>query len=82
MKVIKLNDYTEGMGTLISLEDPTDFKSIKGSINMKLSKLLDNPSSYLDKNKKYYFYCLNGKRSRRAVQILEVYGYDVTKVII
>ncbi len=70
------------MGVLISLEDSEDFVSKKGSINMDINKLLMNPRKYLDKDKKYYFYCLNGSRSRRAVQILEVYGYDVTKVIL
>lgn len=82
MNTIKMSEYTNNLGPLISLEDAEDFKSINGSINMKLSKILDNPSLYLDKNKTYYFYCLNGKRSARAVQILSVYGYKVVKVII
>lgn len=80
MKTIKMEEYTPDMGILISLEDPEDFVPIKGSINYKLSKILDNPSKYLDKNKKYYFYCNQGTRSRRAVSILEVYGYNVVKV--
>lgn len=82
MKCISMDEYTPGMGVLISLEDSEDFKPIKGSINMKLSRILDNPSKYLDKNKTYYFYCLNGTRSRRAVQILGVYGYKTVKVTI
>ena len=80
MKTISMEEYTQSMGPLISLEDKEDFISIKGSINMKLSSLLDNPSKYLDKNKTYYFYCAKGSRSRRAVQILSVYGYNVIKV--
>ena len=80
MKTISMEEYTQNMGPLISLEDKEDFIPIKSSINMKLSSLLDNPSKYLDKNKTYYFYCAKGSRSRRAVQILSVYGYNVIKV--
>ncbi|HBA37416.1 MAG TPA: rhodanese-like domain-containing protein, partial [Firmicutes bacterium] len=47
-----------------------------------LEKLLYNPQKYLDKDKTYYFYCLKGSRSRRAVSILSVYGYKVVKVTI
>lgn len=82
MKSINISEYTPEMGTLISLEDKEDFQSIKGSINMDINKLLDNPSKYLDKSKTYYFYCAQGSRSRRAVQILGVYGYKVVKVTI
>ena len=82
MKTISIEEYNPSMGVLVSLEDSEDFKPIKGSINMKLSKVIDNPSKYLDKNKTYYFYCLQGTRSRRAVQILGVYGYKVVKVTI
>lgn len=82
MKTISIDEYTSNMGPLISLEDETDFKPIKGSINIKLSKILDNPSKYLDKNITYYFYCYKGTRSARAVRILSVYGYKVVKVTI
>lgn len=80
MKVISMEEYEPSMGVLISLEDAEDFVSIKGSIRMDIDKVLSNPSKYLDKNKTYYFYCLQGSRSRRAVQILGVYGYKVVKV--
>lgn len=80
MEVISMEEYNPNMGILVSLEDKEDFHSIKGSINMDVNKLLDNPSKYLDKNEKYYFYCAQGSRSRRAVQILGVYGYNVVKV--
>ncbi len=80
MRVISIDEYTPDMGVLVSLEDKEDFKSRKGSINMDINRLLDNPSKYLDKNKTYCFYCAQGSRSRRAVQILGVYGYNVVKV--
>jgi len=43
--------------------------------------LLNNHYKYLDKHKKYYFYCAKGITSKRVVAILEAYGYDVTWVI-
>lgn len=81
MNTIKFEDYTPNMGVLISLVDAEDYVEEKGSINLKLSQIIDNPSKYLDKNKRYFFYCLKGSRSRRAVSILGAYGYDVVKVI-
>ena len=80
IETITMNQYMPSMGILISLEDKEDFVPIKGSINLKLSNLLDNPKKYLDKTKKYYIYCNKGIRSARAVQILHVYGYNVVKV--
>lgn len=80
MKTISMEEYVPGSGLLVSLEDKEDFVSVKGSINMDIDKLLANPAKYLDKNKTYYFYCAAGSRSRRAVQILGVYGYKVVKV--
>lgn len=82
MKTISIDEYKPSMGVLISLVNPEDFESIKGSINMNLNKILDNPSKYLDKDRVYYFYCLNGMRSKRAVQILSTYGYNAVKVTI
>lgn len=80
MKTISIHEYNPSMGPLISLEDPEDFVSKKGSINMNIDKILSNPSKYLDKRRTYYFYCEKGSRSRRIVQILGVYGFNVVKV--
>ena len=71
MKTIKINEYKHD-GILINLEKEYD----------PYEKLLYNPSLYLDKNKKYYFYCKNGIKSKRVVSLLEIYGYDVTRIII
>ncbi len=70
MKTIKINEFPHD-GELINLE--TEYKPYE--------KLLYNPSLYLDKNKKYYFYCKKGIKSKKVVSILEIYGYDVTRVI-
>lgn len=80
MKTINMSDYNPSMGVLISLENKEDFISKKGSINLEVNRILENPSKYLDKNVTYYFYCKHGSRSRRAVQILSVYGYNAVKV--
>ena len=82
MKTINIDDYSPNMGVLISLEDREDFKPIKGSINLDVDKLLSNPQKYLNKNQTYYIYCRRGLRSKRAVQILSVYGYSAVKVTI
>ena len=69
MKTIKIKEFIHD-GELINLENYEPYE-----------KLLYNPSLYLDKNKKYYFYCKNGIKSKKVVIILEIYGYDVTRVI-
>lgn len=45
------------------------------------TNLLLNHNKYLDKNKKYYFYCSQGTKSRKVVSVLEAYGYNVKRVI-
>lgn len=69
MKTININEYTHD-GELINLDE----------IDM-YEKLLYNPSLYLDKEKKYYFYCKKGIKSKKVVSILEIYGYNVIRVI-
>lgn len=71
MKTIKIMDFKHD-GELINLDN----------YNEPYEKLLYNPSLYLDKNKKYYFFCKNGIKSKKVVSILEIYGYDVTRVIL
>ena len=69
MKTININEYTHD-GELINLDE----------IDM-YEKLLYNPGLYLDKEKKYYFYCKKGIKSKKVVSILEIYGYNVIRVI-
>ncbi len=70
MKTIKRNEY-QNDGIFINLE--TSFKPYEN--------LLNNHRKYLDKNKKYYFYCKSGKKAKRVALILEAYGYNTTLVI-
>ena len=69
MRTIKINEYIHD-GELINLDNYDPYE-----------KLLYNPSLYLDKNERYYFYCKNGIKSKKVVSILEIYGYDVIRVI-
>lgn len=71
MNTIKYEDFNPKLGTLIKLDDE----------EIKLGRILDNPKKYLDKDKTYYFLCKNGIQSKRAVQILSVYGYKVYRVV-
>jgi len=69
MKTICKNDY-KGDGIFIDLDvsyQPYD-------------NLVLNHHKHLDKKKKYYFYCEKGITSKKVTEILEAYGYDVTRV--
>jgi rhodanese-related sulfurtransferase len=83
MKRINLANYKHNMGTLIDVSDSMTYqtKKVSGSINIPYEKLMLHYQEYLDKNKKYYIMCEKGIHSKKAVSILEFYGYDVTQVI-
>lgn len=81
MKKIKLKDYDENMGIFIDLEikENSDFK-YKNEMDISYEKLVVEHKELLDKKCKYFIYCHGGQRSKKAVNILEFYGYDVTLV--
>ena len=79
MKKILLKDYKSNMGIFINLGN-TDTLVVDNSVYYKYEDLLINHKEILDKGKKYYIYCNGGVKSRKAVNILEFYGYDVTLV--
>ncbi len=72
------------MGKLICLESPSSYSTnhINGSINIPYEELLYNREKYLNKNETYFIYCNYGNKSRRAQSILNVYGYNVVRVLI
>ncbi len=70
MKRLKYSDYS-GDGVLINL----DIEYIP------YQKLIYEPEKYLNRNKKYYFKCKHGVKSKEVVSILELKGYDVTQLI-
>ena len=57
-----------------------DSNVVDDSINIPYERLLINHKELLDKNNKYFIYCNGGVKSRKAVNILDFYGYDVTLV--
>ena len=81
MKKIQLKDYDESYGIFVDLEN-VENKGYEYKNEMKVSyeKLLIDHSELLNKECKYYIYCFAGVRSKKAVNILEFYGYDVTWV--
>ncbi len=83
MKRINLSDYNPGMGILIDVQHPLDYKKnpTQGSINIYADKLLMNSKAYLDFGKRYFIICNKGFLSRRVVTYLEYLGYNVTQVL-
>jgi rhodanese-related sulfurtransferase len=79
MKKILLSEYKDGMGLFVEIND-NYHKVVKNSIHIPYDNLLVNYKELLDKNKKYYIYCNGGIKSKKAVNILSFYGYDVTLV--
>lgn len=82
MKRIEFSKYNSSLGTLIDIEDEYTYSKNKtsNSINIPYQKLLYNYKDYLKKDKPYYIICKGGVKSKKIVNILEVYGYNVTQV--
>lgn len=79
MKIIKLSDFKSSMGIFIDV-NYNDKHLFKGGKHIIYEDLLINHKEYLNKNEKYFIYCNGGIKSRKAVNILSFYGYDVTLV--
>lgn len=79
MKKILLKDYRSNMGMFIDINNEAS-KVVRDYKHIKYEELMINYNELLDKNKKYYIYCNGGIRSKKAVSVLEFYGYDVTLV--
>lgn len=80
MQKILLKDYTDDMGIFIDLEHDEKEVITDKEIKINYDNLVINFKEYLDKDKKYYIYCSGGVKSKKAVNILEFYGYNVTLV--
>ena len=48
---------------------------------MKDQKLIYDTEKYLKFNKRYYFYCRHGVKSKEVVMALTEKGYNVTQLI-
>lgn len=79
MKSILLKDYKSNMGTFIDI-NYEDSKVVSNGKHIPYEHLLVNHKELLNKNEKYFIYCNGGIKSKKAVNILEFYGYDVTYV--
>lgn len=80
MKTILLSEFKNYMGTFIDV-NYTNSNVVQNSVHIPYENLLVNHRELLDKNKKYYIYCNGGIKSRKVVNILQYYGYDVTLVV-
>lgn len=80
MKRILLKDYKENMGIFLDVNYENS-NVVEKAINIPYERLLINHKELLDKSKKYFIYCNGGVKSRKAVNILDFYGYDVTLVV-
>lgn len=82
MKRIKLSEYNKSLGELIDVEDQYTYSKVHhpDSINIPYQKLSFNYKTLLDKSKPYYIMCNGGFKSKKIVNILEFYGYNVTQV--
>ena len=56
-------------------------KVVSNAKHIPYEQLLTNYKELLDKNKKYFIYCNGGIKSKKATNVLDFYGYDVTYVI-
>lgn len=84
MKSIKISEYNQSMGKLIDIESKEIYNQhhIVGAINIPYETLLYNRERLLNKEETYYIYCRGGHKSKRIVNILDAYGYNVVQVII
>ena len=69
-------------GEIIDLEDYLTYQEfhLPGSKNIPYDKLMLHYKEYLNKNVKYYLYCSKGRKSKKAVAILQFYGYNVAQI--
>ena len=83
IKSINLINYKPYMGILIDVRDKSEYlkKHINNSINIPYNELIFNHNKYLNKNNKYFIICSGGIKSKKATNILSVYGYDVTNIM-
>lgn len=84
INVININDIDNLIGkiNLIDIREPYEYKSgsIQTAKNIPMNILLKDHERYLQKDKKYYLFCLSGARSGRAAAYLSKLGYDIVNI--
>lgn len=71
-----------GKINIIDIRQPLNYNNnhIPGAVNISAKDLKENPSKYLDKNKKYYIYCKKGINSYKICYYLNVLGYNTVNI--
>ena len=82
MVQVHLNEINKN-SKVIDLRSSIDFEKFNypGSINVPKLFILKEPEKFLDKNKKYYFICDQGKVSLSCAKILNALGYNCYSII-
>lgn len=89
MNVLHLKEITvddllkQNDGTLIDVREVEEYAHghIPNSENIPMIGLLMNPTSFIQKNKKYYVICAGGGRSMQVCYALQNEGYNVVNVL-
>ena len=68
---------------LIDIRDKYEYvlSHIKGAKNIPYTYLMMMPDNYLTKDRKYYFYCDCGTKSRKVCNYLTELGYQAVDLI-
>lgn len=84
VKSVNVNDIDNLLGkiNLIDIREGYEVAAgaLKGSKNIVMDKLLNNPEKYLSKEDEYYIMCQSGMRSSRTCSMLSKDGYKVINV--
>jgi len=80
---IKQIDSITTNNNLIDIRDKYEYilSHIDRAINIPYTYLAMMPENYLDKNKKYYFYCNSGNKSRKLCEHLNEQGYQTIDLV-
>lgn len=81
---ITVNDLRKlGSANIIDIrsEEKYNDNHILNACNIPFNKLIYSPDKYLIKNKVYYIYCQNGRKSIQLCNILNSKGYNLINII-
>lgn len=83
MNGIKYSDYKSYMGKIIDIQEYEDYieNHYSNSVNIPYEKLLSNHKKYLNTYDTFFIRCRKGHLSKKAVQILTLYGYKVYQLL-
>lgn len=83
-EIININDIDPIINNidLIDIRETYEYRNghIKTAKNIPMGNLLQNPSKYLTKEKKYYIMCQSGVRSKNTSNKLSKSGFNIVNV--